>query len=488
MYLPMGAFEDNVAHSNAGQGIAFYPLGYSPPGPQVSRRLIALKNGGAGIRVGGANNMHLEGGLIADNNGGGIECSGGSYNLARDLTIERISSHQRAMRAEGRSTVTPCSTGITFPSDKGKGSEFYNLVMKGFDNSDGCEASAFAPSSESPRHGLYTSLAVFSNITFDFPDPITVSVCAAVGSYSHKNSIRNIAYDVFGATGLSPTGEGGYFLQNNDPGLTTFMPSNCQPAGGCLNFCPNACYRHIIMTTSGSAIHEGKQMVVTDVTTGVSVGTPRKMFQRFWGFQDVAYFGIALPSGSQYSISWIDANGNNAWPGFVKPQFQALSDCSPVLDESDVNIIAPPVNERCDNIVYNGDLERGDFFGWQDHSGSGMSMVQGGAENSYWALRTNKVGRNEWHGLWNFVDASCLQAWAGNFIRISGYMKVLDMTLQDVASSCEVEFWIDGQIMFYRQVPTLGDGSWAKVDEIIYLPGMAANAVEGACICFFKLL
>lgn len=228
-------------------------------------------------------------------------------------------------------------------------------------------------------------------------------------------------------------------------------------------------------------------MVVTDVSTGISVATPRQIFITFWGMHDVAYFGIALPGGSNYTISWIDQNGKIAWPGYVKPSFKAMPNCSPVLEESAVTFVSPP-NDRCDNIVYNGNLERGDFFGWQDHHGSGMSMLQGGAEDTSWALRTNKVGRHSFFGLWNFVDASCLQSWAGNFIRISGYVRVLNMELQDVAcpmGTCapEVEFKINGQRIFFKKVATVGNGSWAKVDEIVYLPETpAANAIEGALI------
>ena len=43
--LPVGTFDDNIAHSCYGSGMALYPSGYSPKGRAVFNRLKFYKNG-----------------------------------------------------------------------------------------------------------------------------------------------------------------------------------------------------------------------------------------------------------------------------------------------------------------------------------------------------------------------------------------------------------------------------------------------------------
>lgn len=473
--LNLGTFDDNVAHSNGGQGIAFYPLSYRPPSAAVSRRLVSTRNGAAGIRVGGAERIRLEGGLVADNMGGGVETSGGKLNIVKDMTVVLKSAHQEMLLADGRSTKNPCSVGITYPNDKGPGSEFYGVKFEGY-NGTGCSKTALAGSNISPRHRLLQSFPIFSNLTFD-SETHRISVCAAT---SGSKPIRNIAYDDLTAT-VTPAG--GFLVQDDDPALTTFLPEgNCTALGGssCLLSCPDACFRHVRFVTSAAAIHEGMKMVATErnVAGSPSAVTPRYIFKRFWGSHDVAYFGIALPGGKQYDVSFIDAAGEDAWPGYVTKVLSPAPDCTPNLSAADVAVVYPSPNARCDNPIYNGDLERGDYFGWLQVHSAGLAMMNGGAEGTANALRTTKVGRNGWHGLVNYLDVSCLRAWGGNFIRLSGFFRALDMDLQDVASGGEVYLRIDG-VTLYKEgwVGIKGDGTWAKVDTILYLaPSLVANA------------
>jgi hypothetical protein len=67
------AFNDNVAHSNAGKGFQTYPTGYIPDGVQEMNGLKSYRNEGQGIFVHLSKNIKFNNVLVADNRNIGID-------------------------------------------------------------------------------------------------------------------------------------------------------------------------------------------------------------------------------------------------------------------------------------------------------------------------------------------------------------------------------------------------------------------------------
>ena len=64
----LGTFDDNVAHSNRERaGITTYETGYNAPGGTKWHNVRSYKNRNAGLFQHGTSNIHMIGGLLADN-------------------------------------------------------------------------------------------------------------------------------------------------------------------------------------------------------------------------------------------------------------------------------------------------------------------------------------------------------------------------------------------------------------------------------------
>jgi hypothetical protein len=57
-------------------------------------------------------------------------------------------------------------------------------------------------------------------------------------------------------------------------------------------------------------------------------------------------FGMALPGGTTYEVTWEDENGSPYWPGYVTPTFETAPDCPNALQESDINLDYPAPTHR----------------------------------------------------------------------------------------------------------------------------------------------
>lgn len=64
----LGTFDDNIAHSNRERaGITTYESGYKAPGGTKWHNIRVYKNRGSGLFQHGTSNIHMIGGLLADN-------------------------------------------------------------------------------------------------------------------------------------------------------------------------------------------------------------------------------------------------------------------------------------------------------------------------------------------------------------------------------------------------------------------------------------
>lgn len=100
--LPLGTFDDNVAHSNVGSGFGLYPSGYSPE-RAVFNRLMFYKNGERGAFFAQSKNITTNDSIFSDNKGGMLMKGTQLYEL-NNVTVIGVSENTKAIRAEGRNT------------------------------------------------------------------------------------------------------------------------------------------------------------------------------------------------------------------------------------------------------------------------------------------------------------------------------------------------------------------------------------------------
>lgn len=241
------------------------------------------------------------------------------------------------------------------------------------------------------------------------------------------------------------------------------------------------------MEIAGSEIHNGKQLIVTSAT-GASALVPKRVFRdvhkHYW--EDVV--PLFLPSGN-YTVSFVDQDGTTSnWPGYAYFSLGSAPSCANYVEEANIIIDYPAPNDRCNNPIYNGDIERGNFYGFQDAGRAGMAIVTPGAAGTNNALRTTKTNRAADEGLYNHMDVSCLRAWAGKDIRLSGYLRTLvrtlDNTYADAASTVSVTLTVSGTAtaLVSTEVPTNNDGSWAFFQTVIELPPTVADATKATLV------
>mmetsp|Transcript_35431 Transcript_35431/g.35940 ORF Transcript_35431/g.35940 Transcript_35431/m.35940 type:complete len:642 (-) Transcript_35431:225-2150(-) len=371
-------------------------------------------------------------------------------SIIEDVTVVGISDHRKQLVAEGRARTNGCQhsnwelVGITIQPNQGAGlgTIFNRVHFENFDNATGCAGShAILVEHDQVREGIYNSQVTLSDITFgnNTSEAHRVDACKSIYT-SPEGPVTNIAIeDHEGAI----TGVPGFLVQENDSALRTFLPdggASCRPmAGGCLYFCPKACLQLATVTISGNSLYAGYQMTITD-DQGTMDQKIRQVWKEYDGYHDNAYFGVALPGhSSEYQLSFVNAEGEPAWPGYVKsiayerrPQHceVTLQDNSPFVWDY------PTPSARCNSLMPNGDLELGSVLGWQNTK-SGFEMMQPGADGSSWALRTGKR-TNKWATVRYTFDPGCFRSWSGELVvRLSG--KIRTQTNKGIDVSCASE-------------------------------------------------
>ena len=128
--------------------------------------------------------------------------------------------------------------------------------------------------------------------------------------------MRNLAVnDLEGTINLSR--EPGFFLQFDDDVAEAFLGGNCYSEGGCAQFCPTACLRLAVFETSGSFFHADTYMKVTDKSNGNHVLKARNTIAKTSQQPTTdAFYGVWLPGGAQYDVTFVKADGSPTWPGY----------------------------------------------------------------------------------------------------------------------------------------------------------------------------
>lgn len=496
--LPLGTFDDNVAHSCYGSGMALYPSGYKPDTRAVMNRLKFYKNGVKGAFFAQSRNVTTNDSIFSDNSGGMLMKGTTKYEL-NNITIIGVSDNQKAILAENRRTYRQYRTnhclwskhidgfGIRINSGVKMGSSFNNITFKGFSGNDECLSSdAIVAERVNIRHGLQDSDPIFKDMSFD-SDTDRVSFCRVLepGLAENGGDAGNVGINDWEGH-INPAGIPGFYLLDDDPVADEFLGGNCEAAGGCAQFCPNACLRLVVFRTSGSFIHEDSLMKVTDRATGKYVLRSRHIIAKVSQMPSIdALYGIWLPGGTEYDVTWVKPNMAPTWPGYAHMDMERKPDCPSALETSNIHLDYPAPTHRCDNPIFNGDAESGSIYGWQERTNyvPGMTIISPGADGTSYALKTTKRATTGGSTLVNRMDISCLKAWAGESIRVSGKIRLLNLDGTDVACSSTdlscaplVELKLGSTALLSRRLETYADGStWGSLDETITIPSTVAD-------------
>ena len=90
-----------------------------------------------------------------------------------------------------------------------------------------------------------------------------------------------------------------------------------------------------------------------------------------------AQFIVWLPYQPFYNITFVEDDGvTAAWPGFAKLSVYSAPNCQ---NDMSTNLVYPPPNDRCQNLVFNGNIELGTKDGWQGEFNTPFKVVTPGA-------------------------------------------------------------------------------------------------------------
>ena len=223
-------------------------------------------------------------------------------------------------------------------------------------------------------------------------------------------------------------------------------------------------------------------MKVTDKSTGKFVLRPRNIIAKISQMPTTdAYYGVWLPGGTQYDVTFVKANGAPTWPGYAYMDMDAEPNCASSLQTTDVTLDYPAPSSRCLNAIFNGDIETGLIDGWQERTNYKPfgEVISPGADGTSFALKTTARALSGGSTLVNRVDISCLKGWAGEEIRLRGKIRLLNAEGQDVAcsiaeelpSNCPlIQLKLGSEILLSQFVETSADGSWGSISEVRGLP------------------
>jgi len=441
-FVALGSFVNNTSHSNNGNGIALYPIGYVPRVGRKSKQavlknVVTFKNTGNGVFLHSSENIKIEGGYFGDN-----KISMRNFRVPKvvveDVTVVGTSDNMRQLMAEGRIRDIWCwgngeRVGITFnPNAPGDQQIVLNRVS--FHNFDDAgpkcsDAHALFMESEQVREGIYNGQVKFSGVTFtNTSEEHRVDVCRSMNTPpKDEGPVTNIAIeDHEGAF----TGVPGFLVQENDSALRTFLPDggdSCRlMAGGCLYFCPDACLQLATVVINPNVKYAKYRMSITDDSGNVDYKI--RQVHKEWNdnFNENAFIGVALPGhSSTYRMSFVDEHDNPAWPGFVKSISygrRPMNCATPHFQDSAIIWDYPAPGVRCNSLMNNGDFELGSILGWQGSKTPKLEMMQPGADGSQWALQTGDRN-SKWATVRYFFDPSCFRSWGGEVVRLSGKIR-----------------------------------------------------------------
>ena len=269
-FQPVKKFKNNVVHSNSNFGIQYYNPGWKPKGPEsVIEGSIVYRNRN-GHFVHGNGNFVIKGGICADHDTNvmafenygyridGLTIYGHTQNYLDVLDYSRtwFNCKRDPDRIVRGVEIHPFNSFGTLNAQ----GHFENLIFRGFD--EGCpNAIPIKMSGTKVHNKVDFSSRSFVNTNFVGlgAETIRANGCSGIG-------IESIAiHDKDGRIGGQPGTRG--FIVGNETKITTFANGDgCSedPGLDCLQWCPNACLRMIIVQVSNTVAMDNITMIISD--------------------------------------------------------------------------------------------------------------------------------------------------------------------------------------------------------------------------------
>ena len=194
---------------------------------------------------------------------------------------------------------------------------------------------------------------------------------------------------------------------------------------------------------------------------------------------------LALPAAnvSKYQITFTDANGEPAWPGYARLNLErAPLGCTGGVSETEIEfVMSDGSGERCMDLFKYDDYAN-NIHGWQ-HFFAGIAVSEDAGQ---YIISTLRRKHDRGHvNLSRNLDTSCFVGNIGRTFRLFGKLRMKDASGNDVASdgnsnaSPKITFSINGgESNFVRSwnIATASDGSWAEFSVEMTMP----STIDGA--------
>ena len=394
--LPLGSFDDNQAHSTASFGFASYPPGWAPLERTVINNLSVYRCFGPGMFLHGTRLLTFEGGLIADHRSLGVRVLKADDIIFKGTKFAAIAPWVPSC-GWGQVGILIDTTKFYFRDYTGTIAGT-TLIDVEFTDYARCHpdsqpvafemAQLFIPSLNAPHY--------FSNVTFD-AGTNALDACP-LGNQGVDDIIIEIVEDP--SQTFSPSGRPGFLVS---PKFSGFVGGSCTEFSGCMDYCEDVCLRTLTVLVNPAAPASIEMVVASE--SGETISLTKEVFIHGnpVSILNHGVYNVAVPPGS-ITITFVDENGNEAFPDYAVPVFETPPYCEPHSDHGDVSIVPPSLS--CDNLIRNGGFDTdvshfNDFF-------SGNTWNPTGGVGSSGALETTT--RGAWpHNPSQFLNMACLE-------------------------------------------------------------------------------
>jgi len=444
--IPLGAFIDNVAHSNKYHGMDYnYYEYYNENAARYSiDSFRSFKNLNSGLDLYKAWRGTINNSIFADNKYGidvewtdDMEILNSKFLGMTDLTLDIIQSPHFNKICKW-SSATDVIFGVRSPSDVynswkiygRKGARFENVLFSDFDNNECSSSFPVGFRTAEVRDSHWDYLTSYDNVTFkDDRGGNLIDGCSVSGSISSTattGGVRDVVItDVGGSSHPS-------MIDNVGPGsfvsstvqMTTFAKGTCtRYSSMCLTYCEETCLRTVRFNVDQYLTDKWTMNVVNEEGKQVFIGSKYQYdndlseFTEEWNSR---LFAASLPSGT-YEIRFLNQDGEKDWPRFALETWEEVPECDGHAGPLNISVIEPVA--VCDNVFINGDIEDGMNY-WLETGGSLEVNTDGGIGGSKAIMNTGRS--RDYYGPIQNLDTRCFHTNEDNYFEIKAWIRLED--------------------------------------------------------------
>ena len=441
----LAQFNNNVAHSIAHNAIQVFPFGWDPKRTAVFQNTKVYRNRGIGWYCHWGENFLVKNSLFADNRIGvdvnycdKVEITKSNF-IGYTQAYEDLSSTYGLRRHCWDDNFAMYGV-RTHPNNKNTrqdGSKLTYLDFSRYQNKVGCKPNKAIIMNDDRdidhqfmgRH-VYNvtvdSKYVFKNLTYD--EPIKFPIHQNLFDFCELNSTGINDMYIADSGHFNPEQNGYGFIINDHPNMTMWSEKCVELKDTCAKYCtgPGSCMTKI---TIGVDIQETENITLRVFRGNKKVrGVDGIAIHDYAQYESRRQYWFYLPAGNYTGEFHI--GDKVVWPTFAEVMTNHPHEPNCPGYEYNFELRPPPVEDACEDLAINGDLEDGvigsnRFFysdtQWFHYEGSGLLVVDGFEGGK--AVQTN--GRsNRKHGIYQFLDTRCMVE--GKRYEIEARVKVAD--------------------------------------------------------------